>query len=324
MNQVLARIERIGIVPVIVLNDPQEARPMAAALCDGGLPCAEITFRTDAAEEAIRIMSTEFPDMLIGAGTVLTTEQVDRAVAAGASFIVSPGTNRKVIRHCIDKGVAITPGISCPTDIETALEFGLEVLKFFPAEASGGLAALKAMSAPYPRIRFMPTGGINEKNIVTYLNSEKIIACGGSWMVNSKLVEAGAYDKIRELTNQAMLTMLGFELMHVGINCDNAETADGIAAAFGKMFGFPKQQGSRSFFAGTAVEAMKEPYRGANGHIAMGTNSVLRAVNYLAGQGFGVDMETAGYKGNKLNSVYLNDEAGGFAIHLLQKPEVSE
>lgn len=319
MNQVLERIQKIGIVPVVVLNDPKEARPMAKALCDGGLPCAEVTFRTDAAEESIRIMRAEFPDMLVGAGTVLSTDQVDRAVAAGASFIVSPGVNPKVIQYCIDKGIPITPGVSCPTDIEAALGFGLEVLKFFPAEASGGLAAIKAMSAPYPMVKFMPTGGINEKNIASYINFDKIVACGGSWMVGRDLVEAGDFEKIRELTGKAMLTMLGFELMHIGINCETSEEAGATAGIFGKMFGFPKREGSHSIFAGTAVEAMKSPYLGAKGHIAIGTNSVLRAVDYLAGQGFLANMETAGYKGDKLTSVYLNDEAGGFAIHLLQK-----
>lgn len=319
MNQVLERIQKMGIVPVVVLNDPKEAHPMAKALCDGGLPCAEVTFRTDAAEESIRIMRTQFPDMVVGAGTVLTIEQADRAVAAGASFIVSPGVNPKVIQHCIKEGVPIIPGVSCPTDIETALGFGLEVLKFFPAEASGGLAAIKAMSAPYPMVRFMPTGGVNEKNIASYINFDKIVACGGSWMVSRDLVEAGDFEKIRELTSKAMLTMLGFEVKHIGINCETREEADGTAGLFGKMFGFPKKEGSRSIFAGSAVEMMKAPYLGAKGHIAIGTNSVLRAVNYLEGQGFHVNMETAGYKGDRLNSVYLTDEAAGFAIHLLQK-----
>jgi len=319
MNQVLKRIQSIGIVPVVVLNDPKDAHPLAKALCEGGLPCAEVTFRTDAAEESIRIMREAFPDMLVGAGTVLTTEQVDRAVAAGASFIVSPGMNPKVIQHCIEKGVPITPGVSCPTDIETGLLFGLEVLKFFPAEASGGLAAIKAMSAPYPMVKFMPTGGVNEKNIAAYIGFDKIVACGGSWMVSRDLVEAGNFNKIKELTNKAMLSMLGFELMHVGMNCETKEEADMAAGMFEKMFGFPKKEGNRSFFAGTALEVMKVPYLGAKGHIAIGTNSVLRAVNFLEGQGFHVNMETAGYKGDKLTSVYLTEEVAGFALHLLQK-----
>ena len=150
MNEILKQIEEIGIVPVVVLNDAKDAEPLAQALCDGGLPCAEVTFRTDAAEESIRIMTEKFPNMLVGAGTVLTTEQVDRAVAAGAKFIVSPGLNPKIVKHCVDKGIIITPGCANPSDVEQAIENGLEVVKFFPAEQAGGLANIKAIAARSP------------------------------------------------------------------------------------------------------------------------------------------------------------------------------
>ena len=149
MNEVLKQIEEIGIVPVVVLNDAKDAEPLAEALCEGGLPCAEVTFRTDAAEESIKIMTEKFPNMLVGAGTVLTTEQVDRAVAAGAKFIVSPGLNPKVVKYCVEKGILITPGCANPSDVEQAIENGLEVVKFFPAEQAGGLAYIKAIAAPY-------------------------------------------------------------------------------------------------------------------------------------------------------------------------------
>ena len=165
MNKVLEDIQKLGIVPVVVLDDVKDAEPLAKALCEGGLPCAEVTFRTEAAEESIRIMSEKFPDMLIGAGTVLTTEQVDRAVAAGAKFIVSPGLNPKVVKYCVDKGIPMTPGCSNASDIEQALEFGLDVVKFFPAEPAGGLTMIKALAAPYVGVKFMPTGGISEKNV---------------------------------------------------------------------------------------------------------------------------------------------------------------
>ena len=217
MNEILKEISRMGIVPVIALDDAKDAKPLAQALCEGGLPCAEVTFRTAAAEESIRIMAQEFPEMLVGAGTVLTTEQVDRAVAAGAKFIVSPGLNPKVVKYCVDKNIPITPGTSSPTDIEQAIELGLEVVKFFPAEASGGLAKIKAMAAPYVNMKFMPTGGINAKNLIDYLNFPKIIACGGSWMVSKDMITAGEFDKIREMTKEAVTAMLGFELAHVGI-----------------------------------------------------------------------------------------------------------
>ena len=169
MNEVLKQIEKIGIVPVVVLNDAKDAEPLAKALCEGGLPCAEVTFRTDAAEESIRIMSEKFPDMLVGAGTVLTTDQVDRAVAAGAKFIVSPGTNPRIVKYCVERNIPITPGTATPSDVEQALENGLDVVKFFPAEPLGGLKLIKAMAAPYVGVKFMPTGGINANNVREYL-----------------------------------------------------------------------------------------------------------------------------------------------------------
>ncbi|MCI8418483.1 MAG: bifunctional 4-hydroxy-2-oxoglutarate aldolase/2-dehydro-3-deoxy-phosphogluconate aldolase [Lachnospiraceae bacterium] len=319
MHEVLEKIQKIGIVPVVVLNDSKDAAPLAKALCEGGLPCAEVTFRTDAAEESIRIMSSQYPDMLVGAGTVLTTEQVDRAVAAGAKFIVSPGLNPKIVQYCIDKGVPITPGCSSPSNVEQALELGLEVVKFFPAEAAGGLNMIKSMAAPYTTMKFMPTGGISASNMKSYLDFPKIIACGGSWMVKGDLVAAGDFDKIRDLTREAVQTMLGFELRHVGINCKDENEADQVAGRFDQVFGFAKKTGNSSIFAGTAIEAMKTPYLGANGHIAIGTNYVDRALNYLESQGFTFDMSTAKYKNDKLIAVYMEGEIGGFAVHLVQK-----
>lgn len=319
MNPVLEKIQQLGIVPVVVLNDASDASPLAKALCEGGLPCAEVTFRTEAAEEAIRIMSQEFPEMLVGAGTVLTTDQVDRAVAAGAQFIVSPGLNPKIVRYCTERNIPITPGTCNPSDVELAIELGLEVVKFFPAEASGGLDMIKAMSAPYTNVRFMPTGGINQKNLTTYLDFPKIIACGGSWMVSGDLIKEGNFDKIRELTEDAVHSMLGFELAHIGINCEGESEADEVAGAFGKMFGFGKKTGNSSIFAGSFIEAMKSPYLGKNGHIAIKTRYIDRAVYYLESQGFELDMDTAKYKNDKLSAVYLKAQVGGFAIHLVQK-----
>ena len=319
MHKVLEQIQKIGIVPVVVLKDAKDALPLAKALCEGGLPCAEVTFRTDAAEESIRIMSKAFPDMLIGAGTVLTAEQVDRAVAAGARFIVSPGLNPDIVRHCKEKGVPITPGTSSPSDVEQAPSLGLDVVKFFPAEACGGLSMIKAMAAPYTNMMFMPTGGISAQNLNSYLAFPKILACGGSWMVKGDLIDAGDFDAIRRLTREAVETMLGFELKHVGINCQNEEEADHTASSFEKLFGFAKKTGNSSVFAGTAVEAMKSPYLGANGHIAIGTNSVARAMHYLESQGFTFNMDSAKYKGDRMTAIYLNGEIGGFAVHLVQK-----
>ena len=204
MHEVLKKIQEIGIVPVVVLDDAKDAAPLAKALIDGGLPCAEVTFRTEAAEECIRIMSEQFPEMLVGAGTVLTTEQVDRAVAAGAKFIVSPGLNPRIVKYCVEKGILITPGCANPSDVEQAIENGLEVVKFFPAEQYGGVSTIKALAAPYTMVKFMPTGGVNAGNLKDYLSCDKIVCCGGSWMVKGDLIKAGEFDRIREMTREAV------------------------------------------------------------------------------------------------------------------------
>lgn len=319
MNEIISQFQKLGIIPVVKIDNAKDAVPLAKALCEGGLPVAEVTFRTDAAEEAIRLMAEAYPNMLVGAGTVLTTEQVDRAVGAGAKFIVSPGLNPKVVKYCQEKNVPITPGTSSPTDIEAALELGLDVVKFFPAEASGGIAKIKAMAAPYTKVKFMPTGGINAKNLQSYLDFPKIVACGGSWMVSDALINAGDFEEIKRLTREAVNTMLGFELRHIGINAKDENEAEDVAGSFEKLFGFTKKSGNSSVFAGSAVEVMKAPYLGANGHIAIGTNYIERAIYHMQLQGFEFDMDTAKYKDGKMVAVYLKDELGGFAVHLVQK-----
>lgn len=203
MNDVIKALGEYGIVPVVVLNDAKDAEPLAKALCEGGLKCAEVTFRTAAAEESIKIMAEKFPDMLVGAGTVLMTEQVDRAVAAGAKFIVSPGLNPKVVKYCVEKGIPVCPGTCTPSEMEQAMDLGLDVVKFFPAEPSGGVKFIKAVAAPYTMLKFMPTGGVNATNVRDYLAYDKILCCGGSWMVKGSLIEAGEFDKIVEMTKEA-------------------------------------------------------------------------------------------------------------------------
>lgn len=203
MHEILEKIKEIGIVPVVALDDESDALPLARALSEGGLPCAEITFRTAAAEEAIRRISEECPEMLVGAGTVLTTEQADRAMAAGARFLVSPGFNPRVVRHCVEKGYLFTPGCSTPSDVEQAIENGLKVIKFFPAEPAGGLPMIRALAAPYREIQFMPTGGISPKNVGEYLSYDRILACGGTWMVKEGLIKEKAFDKISQLAREA-------------------------------------------------------------------------------------------------------------------------
>ena len=314
MQEILNKLSTLGIVPVIKIDDVEKAVPLAKALCDGGLPCAEVTFRTDAAEESIRRIAKELPDMLVGAGTVLTIDQVDRALAAGAKFIVSPGLNPTIVKYCVDKGVLITPGCATPSDIEKALELGLSVVKFFPAEPNGGLNYIKAIAAPYTAVKFMPTGGISAKNLNEYLSYEKIVACGGSWMVDAKLIEAGDFAAITKLTREAVQTMLGFEIRHVGINCENDKEAEAVAKMFCTFFGFEFKNGNSSIFCGKDVEVMKSQYLGAKGHIAIGTNHLARAKAYL--QTLGLTFNEESFNGK---AIYMNEDFGGFAVHLLQK-----
>lgn len=198
------KIAEFGVVPVVVLNDEKDAKPLADALVEGGLPCAEVTFRTEAAEESIRIMTEAYPDMLVGAGTILTTEQVDRAVAAGAKFIVSPGFDPEIVDYCLEKEIPVFPGCVTPSEVAQAVKRGLKVVKFFPAEQYGGVSTIKALAAPYTMVKFMPTGGVNAGNLKDYLSCDKIVCCGGSFMVKDDLIRAGEFDKVRDMTREAV------------------------------------------------------------------------------------------------------------------------
>jgi 2-dehydro-3-deoxyphosphogluconate aldolase/(4S)-4-hydroxy-2-oxoglutarate aldolase len=320
MHEVLEKIGQSGIVPVIRIDDVETAVPLAKALVAGGIPCAEVTFRTAEGEEAIRRISAEVPDILVGAGTVLTVEQVDKAVAAGAKFAVSPGFNPVVVERCQQKGLPVTPGCSTPSDMEKALAFGLEVVKFFPAEQAGGLAYIKAVAAPYTTLKFMPTGGISAANLNAYLAFDKVLACGGSWMVKPELLKAGDFAAVSRLCRTAVQTMLGFELGHVGLNLSSEAKALDAASRLEALFGFAAQNGGSSVFAGKAVEAMKAPFLGAHGHIAVAANSVARAKRYLGAMGVAFREDTLRRDAaGKMLSVYLQEEIGGFAVHLVQK-----
>lgn len=204
MGLVVEKIQQISIVPVVVLENTTDAAALAKALCEGGLPCAEVTFRTKAARDSIQIMTKEFPDMLVGAGTVLTIEQVNQAVEAGAKFIVSPGFDPEIVDYCLEKDIPVFPGCVTPSEITQAVKRGLKAVKFFPAESFGGVATIKALAAPYTDLKFMPTGGINAENISNYLKFDKVIACGGSWMVKGELVKAGKFDEIKALSAEAV------------------------------------------------------------------------------------------------------------------------
>lgn len=316
MDAILEKISRIGIVPVIKIDRIEDAEPLAKALCEGGLPVAEVTFRTEHAKQAMQIINEKFPDMILGAGTVLTTRQVDDAIEAGAKFIVSPGLNPEIVRYCQSKNIMILPGCANASDIEAALSFGLTTVKFFPAEPLGGLKMIKALAAPYVNVNFMPTGGVKENNICDYLAYDRIVACGGTWMIDSKLIANGEFDKIKELTQNAVKTMLGLKLDHVGINA-TPSTSAGIANEMAGLLQCDVRATSKSFFAGETVEVMNENGRGTYGHICYTVNSVDRAVRYFEARGYKFVEETKQFdaKGH-LKFAYFEGEIGGFAIHL--------
>jgi len=251
MNLIIEKIRKLGIVPAVVINNAEDVEPIARALCDGGLPVVEVAFHTEVAEDAIRIVKERFRNMTVGAGAILTIEQLQRAINAGAEFIVCSELNMDVMKYCHERE--------------------------FP------------------------------------------IITDGSWTVNEELVKNKEYKKITELTRQTVMSIMEFELKHIGINCNSSEEAHATTDFFKKAFGFEKKDGESSVFAGTCIEAMKTPYLGKNGHIAIGTNDIDRAMAYLSILGIEMDMETKKYKDGKMIAIYFKEEVSGFALHLLQK-----
>ena len=320
MNPIMERVYEIGIIPVIAFNSVDEAVPLCKALVAGGLPAAEVTFRTACAEDCIKKIHDEVPEMLLGAGTVLTTEQADRAMAAGASFIVSPGFDPNVTKHVIEKGGIMMPGTCSAGEMQQAMNLGCEGIKFFPAEANGGVAMLKNIGGALKTAKWMCTGGINAKNVNDYLAYDQIFAVGGTWMCKSDKIKAGAWDEITAMCREAVDTMLGLELAHIGINsADEAEAAK-TAETLGMLLNMAVKPGNSSIFVGKKeFEIMKKPGRGTHGHIAIGTNNVDRAIYHLGRRGVKFDMDSKVVKNGKTTAIYMADEIAGFAIHLVQK-----
>ena len=317
MNAILAKLGEIGIIPVIKIENPGNAVPLVAALIEGGLPCAEITFRTDAAAASIKAIADAFPGFPVGAGTVINASLAQEAVDSGAQFIVSPGFNPAVVDWCITRGIPVIPGVNNPSAIEAALERNLETLKFFPAEASGGTAMLDALSGPFPRVSFIPTGGIDLANLSLYARRANVHAIGGSWMVRSELIEKADWQAVTNLAREAVVAIQGFSFAHLGINSPDAE-AQGATSDFFSRLGLAPKEGTSSIFNGSIIEVMKNPFRGAMGHIGFSCWNVERSLAYLAGFGFRPVMETAKYERGRLSVVYLDREVGGFAIHLVR------
>ena len=307
-----------GIVPVVKIDDAEKAVPLAKAMIDGGINSAEITFRTAAAEDAIKKVTAAFPDMVVGAGTVINPKLAEKAVAAGAKFIVSAGFNRETVEWCISHNVPVVPGVCTPSEIELGLSMGLNVLKFFPAEASGGVSMLKDFSGPFSQVRFMTTGGININNLQDYAKATNVLAIGGSWMVKADLINEEKWDEITALCKEARIKLQGFTLAHVGINLPDEKAAAGAADEFAKL-GMAINNGNSSIFMNKEIEVMKSTGLGKNGHLAFKCNDIERAIYFLKDQGFTVKEDTVKLDAKgKIKVCYLKEEVGGFAIHLIK------
>lgn len=319
MNEVLKRMETTGIVPVVVIENSGKAAAAAKAMLAGGVDIMEITLRTSAGLESIKEVAKKCPETLVGAGTVLALDQCKESVENGARFIVSPGYNARVVDWCLENDIVVIPGCVTPTEITAAIERGLDILKFFPANVYGGLSAMKALAGPFGNIKFIPTGGVSAQNLGEFISASFIHAVGGSWICAKEDISSGSFDKITALCAEARQIILGFEFAHVGINTIDSEEAGDVSAQYGEAFGFMIKEGASSIFAGAGIEVVKGSYLGRNGHIAIKTNDIYRGMDYLMKNGFAIDMETAKYKGDRMIAVYLTDEIGSFAVHLLQK-----
>ena len=317
MDACIKELYRIGIVPVVALEDAADALPLGAALKKGGVSAIEVTFRTAAAADAIRLLSREMPELLVGAGTVLTKAQADAAIEAGAKFIVSPGFQPELVSYVLSKGVPMCPGTATPGEMEQAMALGLSAVKFFPAEQNGGAPMLKALSAPYRDLLFMPTGGVKLENLRNYLALDQVFACGGTWLATKDDIKAKAFDKITARTREAVKTMLNFRIKHVGINSKDEAEAKKTATLLCAIFDFDYNDTELSVFTGSAVEVMKFMGRGSLGHVAIGADNVDRAEYYLRQRGFSFDESTRRVDASgRTTFLYLKDEIGGFAFHL--------
>lgn len=315
MDATLQGLHEIGLVPVIKINDSTRAVPLAQALVAGGLPCAEVTFRTSAAAESIRAISEACPEVIVGAGTVLTTTQVDEAVAAGARFIVSPGFNPEVVDYCLARGILVMPGISDASGVEQCLARGLTVVKFFPAEDAGGLSYIKALSGPYADVRFMPTGGINLQNLASYITCPSIFACGATWMVKENLIDEGRFDEVVALCREAVQAMLGLRLERVCVPAGSGEESARAAQLLSGLFGSSVQA---SVFGG-AIELLEGSPEGTRGELVISSIDLDRAVARCAMAGIALDDDSAQRDAGKFASIKLSDAIGGFAIRLVRR-----
>lgn len=281
---ILEKLGNSGVVPVVVIDDAKDAVPTAKAMLAGGIDVMEITMRTGAALESIKNVAENCPEVLVGAGTVITLDQCKAAVAAGAKFIVSPGFDEEVVKWCVENGIAVTPGCATPTEITMALKYNIKVIKFFPANVYGGLAGMKALAGPFGDVKFIPTGGVNAQNMAEYLAAPFIHAVGGSWICPKADISEGNFEKITALCAEAKNTVLGYEVAHIGINCADEEQAMAVSEKINEAFSLPVKNGNSSVFVSNGIEVMKSMYLGKNGHIAIKRQGKYQTAALISGR----------------------------------------
>lgn len=311
-------IQEVGIIPVVKIENSEDALPLALALYEGGISLIEVTFRTKAAPDVIRIVRKEVPNMMVGAGTVLTLDQLDQALLAGAQFIVTPGLNPNIVKKAQELNIPIIPGVSSASEIEQALELGLDVLKFFPAVPMGGAATLKAWYGPYPNVTFIPTGGVTVENMNDFLKLPNVRAIGGSWMVDPKEIELKQFESIKDKTQQAIRTMVGLDFDHIGFSSTNLEQD---LTHFEKLLNTSRKDHSKSSFVSERLELIKERHPNVlPQHLAYRVNDIKRAMRYFIHQGYEFDPSTSVFDAKgALKAIYFKQPIGAYSIHLIQK-----
>ncbi len=321
-ENIFDKISEYGIVPLVTLDSADDAVPLARALVKGGIPIAEVTFRTAAGGESIKRMAKEVPEIMVGAGTVHDVDHAKETVDNGGKFIITPGFNRKVVDWCVKNNVPVCPGTVVPSDIEEALDFGLRVVKFFPAEVYGGINTLKALAGPFAMMKFVPTGGVGLNNLQEYLDLPNVAAVGGSFVPPSKLVKAKDWDGVVAECRRIMNLVFDFTVGHVGINAGTADNAANVSNALAAMFDADSRDAGSAYFVGDLAEVMKVPFVGANGHICVDTRDLRRALALMERKGIKLDAQNIfrDAKGN-IVAAYLEGEVGGFAVHLRQRPK---
>ena len=322
MSDIFERIGEYGIVPLVTLDDPNDAVPLARALVEGGIPIAEVTFRTAAGGESIKRMAKEVPEIIVGSGTVHTVDQAKETVDNGGKFVITPGFNAKVVEWCVNNNVPVCPGTVVPSDIEEAMNYGLKVVKFFPAEAYGGVNTIKNLAAPFSGIKFVPTGGVGLHNLRDYLDLPNVAAVGGSFVPPAKMVKEKDWEGIVKTCKEINNKVFDFTVGHVGINANTADNATKVTDRIAELFESDKRETPIAFFSGNLVEVMKVPFVGTHGHICVDTCDLKRAMAMLERKGVEFDEENRFFdaKGNLVTG-YMKEEIGGFAFHIRQRPK---